>query len=156
MTDNELRKLKRTELLELLLTQEKENEDLRQQIRTLQGQLADRKILLGEAGNIADASLRLNGVFEAAQTAADEYLTSIRHMSERQEARCTCLEAEAQERADRLMQETEARCAAMQAKAQKESQAYWEVLCDRMQQFCDACPGLRELLVDHMKGNTSE
>ena len=37
-------------------------------------------LLLSEAGSIAEAALRLNGVFEAAQAAADQYLDSVRAM----------------------------------------------------------------------------
>ena len=109
MTDNELRKLKRTDLLELLLAQEKENEDLRRQLQEAQARLEERKLALEEAGSIAEASLRLSGVFEAAQTAADQYLESVRRLSEGQEARCARLEEESRQKAERLQQETEER-----------------------------------------------
>ena len=97
MTDNELRKLKRTDLLELLLAQEKENEDLRRQLQEAQARLEERKLALEEAGSIAEASLRLSGVFEAAQTAADQYLENVRRLSEGQEARCARLEEESRQ-----------------------------------------------------------
>ena len=41
-----------------------------------------RRIELEKAGSIAEASLRLNGVFEAAQKAADQYLENLRQLSE--------------------------------------------------------------------------
>ena len=43
MTDKELRRLGRQELLELLLEQREENEALRQQVQDLEIQLADRR-----------------------------------------------------------------------------------------------------------------
>ena len=43
MTDKELRRLGRQELLELLLEQREENEALRQQVQDLEIQLADRQ-----------------------------------------------------------------------------------------------------------------
>lgn len=82
MTDQELKKLRRGDLLELLIAQEKENQRLRSQVEQMEKQLADRAIALEQAGSIAEAALRLNGVFEAAQAAADQYLENIRRLGE--------------------------------------------------------------------------
>lgn len=41
--------------------------------------LREREIRIANAGSIADAALALNGVFEAAQKAAEDYLRSVRH-----------------------------------------------------------------------------
>lgn len=146
MTDQELKKLKRTDLLELLLAQEKENEELRRQLQETRRQLEDRKMVLEEGGSIAEASLRLSGVFEAAQTAADQYLENVRRLSEGQETRCARLEEESREKADRLLRETEEQCAAMLESAKKESQAYWENVSARLEDYYNAHEGLRELL----------
>ena len=81
MTDKELQKLTRTELLELLLVQSKEIDRLNQQLEALQNQVQQRKITLAQAGNIAEAALQLNGIFEAAQAAADQYLESIKNIA---------------------------------------------------------------------------
>ena len=59
MTDEELRKLKRADLLELLVAQGKENEALQEKLRQAEAALWDRQIQLDEAGNIAEAALRL-------------------------------------------------------------------------------------------------
>ena len=82
MTDKELRKLKRTDLLELLIEQSKEVESLKKRIGELEAELADRRLLIYESGSIAEAALKLNGVFEAAEAAAQEYLENIRRISE--------------------------------------------------------------------------
>ena len=82
MTDKELRKLKRTDLLELLIEQSKEVESLKQRIGELEAELADRRLLIYKSGSIAEAALKLNGVFEAAEAAAQEYLENIRRISE--------------------------------------------------------------------------
>lgn len=82
MTDRELRKLSRAELLELLLEETRENEKLRAQVEEMEEQLKDRRILLGQAGSIAEAALRLNGVFEAAEEAAQQYLENVRRLAE--------------------------------------------------------------------------
>lgn len=77
MTDKEVKKLNRAELLEVLLEQSREIERLRAENQELKIQLEDRRIQLASAGSIAEAALRLNGVFEAAQRAADEYLDNV-------------------------------------------------------------------------------
>ena len=76
MKNNDLKKLSRTELLELLIEQASLNEDYKKQIADLQRQLDDRLIIVSDAGSIAEASLKVQGVYEAAQRAADQYLKS--------------------------------------------------------------------------------
>lgn len=133
MTDRELQKLSRRELLQLLLDQAKETEQLRvelaaagehasemektfQRLRerldekdakiremgetydrlrdrlndkdatikelneTLQAEREGRISSLSEMGSIAEAALRLNGIFEAAQRAADLYLEKVQEV----------------------------------------------------------------------------
>ena len=53
MTDKELHKLNRKELLELMLDQSRQLDDLREQLRQAQEQLASRQLLLNKAGSIA-------------------------------------------------------------------------------------------------------
>ena len=80
MTNKELKRLSRAELLELLLEQVEENEALRAEIADLKGQLEDRAIKIENAGSIAEAALRLNGVFEAAEAAAKQYVDSLKEL----------------------------------------------------------------------------
>ena len=164
MTDDQLRKLNRSDLLELLIAQGKEMEALRKQMRQAQEQLTSRRIHLDEAGSIADASLRLNGVFEAAQAAADLYLESIRAQCRENEERCAAMEsdsrerakeliADAQERAGKLERETTAACRRMVDEAEKESREYWLEVSRRLETFYEEHAGLRELLaMDKLKG----
>lgn len=71
MTDKELHKLSRKELLELMLEQSRQLDELREQLRQAQEQLTSRRLLLNKAGSIAEAALQVNRVFEAAQAAAE-------------------------------------------------------------------------------------
>ncbi len=133
MTVKELQKLKRQELLQLLLTQSKEvaglkkeleakdkemiglvesNERLGARVREkddlndrLRGRLEDKNIRimnleaeleawksdrrdeLDKMDSIADAALKLNGVFETVQQAADQYLYNIRQRYEEESQR---------------------------------------------------------------------
>lgn len=81
MTDRELKRLSRMELLGLLIEQMKENERLQERIDTLEKQLEERRIIIDESGSLAEASLRLSGIFEAADKAAREYLYNIKYSS---------------------------------------------------------------------------
>lgn len=74
----ELRKLKRAELLEIMLAQSEEIDRLRKELAQKDAQLADRTIAIKESGSIAEASLKLTKVFEEAQKAADLYLANVR------------------------------------------------------------------------------
>lgn len=126
MKDNDIRKLSRTELLELLIEQTKANEALEKRVeesdRTiaeLKKQLDDRRIVLEEAGSIAEASLRLNDLFKAAQCAADEYLENVRAQYERQMQYASTAEAETALKVQRMQQEAEQKLLEKQAEAQR-------------------------------------
>ncbi len=77
MTDKELKKLSRKDLLSLLVYVSKERDELKQELEEVRRELKERKITAERAGSIAEAALKLNGVFEAAQAAADQYLENI-------------------------------------------------------------------------------
>lgn len=85
MTDKELRKLNRAELLEILLEQTKRVEALQAELELKNKELENRKIMIDRAGSIAEASLRLNEVFEAAQRAADQYLENVMQLNKNSE-----------------------------------------------------------------------
>lgn len=78
MTDKELKKLSKADLLSLLLTQSKEMDRLKEELAETRKQLEDRSILLEKSGSLADASLAIFRVLEDAQKAADLYLENIR------------------------------------------------------------------------------
>ena len=78
MTDKELRKLKRGQLIELLLAESEEIDRLRKQLSETEEKLNAKEIQIADAGSIAEASLKLNHIFEDAQAAADQYLANIK------------------------------------------------------------------------------
>ena len=75
---NPLRKLSKLQLLELLAQQEKELQALRKELAEKNAALEDRRFQIENAGSIAEAALKINEVFEAAQKAADQYLESLK------------------------------------------------------------------------------
>ena len=135
MTEKELRRLSRTDLLELLLAQRRENEQLRCILDQTQAQLADRTIQIDNAGSIAEASLQLSGIFNAAQDSCQYYLDNIKLLSERQNEICQQMEAETKEK-----------CEKMVAEAKAESAACWEEVYQKLQDFCSNHAEVRELL----------
>ena len=81
MTDKELRRLSRSELLEILFVQQKEIEQLQTELEQARRQLDDRQLRLSEAGDLASASVAITNLFEEAQRAADIYLENVKRLS---------------------------------------------------------------------------
>ena len=128
MKQTDLRGLSRGELLELLVQQGEEMERLKERLVECEQQLENKKLAMDEAGSIAEAAIKLNGVFEAAQTASTQYLENIQQLVEEQKERT--------EQANRMLIKVEADCAAMRTetkrqcdkmleKAKRESLSYW-------------------------------
>lgn len=110
MTENEMKKLSRADLLELLLQERKENESLRAEIESLKAQLDDHILKIKKAGSLAEASLQLNGVFEAAENAAHQYLENIYARGERYKKNC-----------EKIMLDMEAKCRDMENRMRAKS-----------------------------------
>lgn len=121
MTDKELRRLSRAELIEILYALQKQNEQLTEQNQQLSEQLEDRQLRMQKAGSIAEAALQLNGVFEAAQAAADQYRFCAREALSAAEQRL----AEAERDADAIVQQAEARAQRLIADANARLDSSW-------------------------------
>ena len=78
MNQKELRRLSRSDLLEMMLSLSKENELLRKDLYQARQQLEDRRLTVESSGSLAEAVLKLNGVMQAAQEACDQYTLNIR------------------------------------------------------------------------------
>ncbi len=135
MKDRELRRLSRTDLLELLLAQRRENEQLRCILDQTQAQLADRTIHMDKAGSIAEASLQLSGIFEAAQDSCQYYMDNIRLLSERQSEVCQQMERETKEKCDRMVME-----------AEMKAQQCWENCSAKIKQLVASFDGLQQAM----------
>lgn len=78
MTDRRLRRLSRKTLLELLMEQTRRTEELQEKLNNARAELEERRITVAQAGTLAEAALRLNGVFAAADRAARQYLDNLK------------------------------------------------------------------------------
>ncbi len=106
--EKELRRLNRRELIEILYEQAKRLDEAEAEARRLREKLEQRESSLTDLGSIAEASLQLNGVFTAAQAAADAYL------------------AAARQQADALLQKAQTESAALTAAAKEQVEALWQ------------------------------
>lgn len=122
MTEKELKKLNRRQLLELLILQTERADRLQEKLDALQLQLEAKITGLSEAGSIAEASLKLSGVFEAAQSAAEGYLENIR-----------CLEDAAKEKAQTILEEAERKC----REREQAADSYWAEKEERIRKQCE-------------------
>ncbi len=80
MTDKQLRKLSRAELLELLLEQSREIDRLQSELAETKDALLERNIKIDSCGSIAEAAAEVNSLFHAAQRAADMYLLNVQRV----------------------------------------------------------------------------
>lgn len=137
MTDKELQRLKRGELLEMLLEQSKENDRLKEEVEELRAQLADRKIEIESAGTIAEASFKLNGVFDAAQAAAQQYLDNLQLLYDREEVNCVKKEEETEAYVKKLLEDTQRECEIKEQQMQDRYTAMKQTVkerCDSMKE----------------------
>lgn len=150
MTDQELKKLNRVQLLELLLDAARENEQLRARQAELERQLQSRTILLEKAGSIAEAALSLNGVFTAAETAAAQYLENIQRLSGEGEAVCQRMEAEARKKAEAICADADA----YSRQVRSEADQYRSQVMEKIESLLQEQDSLRFLLQSYVGGQT--
>jgi len=86
MAANELKKLSRRELLELLIGEMRENDRREAEIARLNGKIEELEtelenihINIENSGSLAEASIKLGGVFTAADEAAKRYTSEIKN-----------------------------------------------------------------------------
>ena len=80
MTDKEFKRLSRSQLIDIIYQLQIKHEELIQENQNLKEALEDKRTHLRQAGNIAEASLAIHNVMQAAQDAASQYLEEIRAM----------------------------------------------------------------------------
>lgn len=82
MTEKDLKKLNRYQLLELLIIQTERADKLQTKLEEAEKQLNEKDLKMTSLGSIAEASLQLGGVFQAAQAAADLYIDAAKKKAE--------------------------------------------------------------------------
>ena len=98
MTEKDMKKLTRYQLLELLIIQSEQVKDLQKKLEEAQKELDTQEIQMAVVGSIAEASMQLGGIFEAAQRTADIYLNTVKE-------RVVLIEEHANREAERIIRE---------------------------------------------------
>ena len=210
MTTSELKKLNRAELLTMLMSLTQRCDDLEEELEEAKKKLEDRSIEVSEAGTLAEAVLKINGVMEAVDRAGMQYLENLKRLSEEgkitvspsslatkaisdqelnrakeqantileeakakaktveEETKRRCIKMvedarrealqetensaktltieEAEEKAKAIENATKLRCVKMVEEAKKESQAYWDEVYSRIEQYNKAAESLRTIV----------
>ena len=128
MTEKELKKLNRYQLLEMILLQTEKIEELEKQLSNSRRLLEKQHIQVSQAGSIAEAALQLSGIFEAAQTAANTYLNNVKIHTQNAdkieaEARLSAnqIEADAHNAADQILAQARAEADSIVANARHQA-----------------------------------
>lgn len=121
MTDKEFKRLRRDELIDIIYALQQSEKALQEENESLRRRLSEREIKINNSGSIAEAALALNGVFEAAQSAADQYLEQVRQNNDKYQAEVRAQAAaileQAQTECDEMRRQAEADCERIRAKA---------------------------------------
>ena len=104
MTDKEVKRLSRPQLIEIIYQLQIREEELADKNRRLEEELRSKRIRMENAGNIAEAALELNDVFRSAQNAAAQYLSEIQIVRETAEKERQQIILAAQEEARQIIQ----------------------------------------------------
>ena len=86
MTDKEFKRLSRPQLIDVIYQYQLQVDKLTEENQELERKLADKRLRLGRAGNIAEAALEINDCFRSAQNAAEQYLDEIKEIREETKA----------------------------------------------------------------------
>lgn len=78
MTDKEFKRLNRSQLIEIIYQLQVKQEELAADNEKLSQALADKRLRISKAGNIAEAALEIHNVMQAAQEAAEHYKEEMR------------------------------------------------------------------------------
>ena len=104
MTDKEFKRLTRAQLIDVIYQLQLQIDGLTDKNRELERELADKRLRLSNAGNIADAALEINDCFRSAQNAAEQYLNEIKAIREETEAERQKILSQAQTEAERIVE----------------------------------------------------
>lgn len=149
MTENELKKLSRIELLEILAEVTERNEALKIENDGLKACLEAREIPIKNAGSIAEASLELSNVFAEAQKAADIYLENIRRQEEESKQRTEAIIRSMEENCRLAEDKVKETCNALRAATENEC-------AEKLRATEENCAALEQALKERYKARFAE
>lgn len=138
MTEKELHKLRREDLLDMLIHQSEDYARLNEELEKAKEELAKRALAMENAGTLADAAFQLNGVYHAADEACSQYVESMRQMHEQQlkiQEECLRQKVESEEYCRRMEETTREQCRLMLETARAEADRYWEEMSAKIMEL---------------------
>ena len=112
MTEKDMKKLNRYQLLEMLIMQTTRADELQKQVEALQQKLDDREISMTAVGSIAEATVQISGIMATAQNTADLYLEAV-------QKRVKEIEIEAVEKAEQIVADAKKEAKRIVSRAKK-------------------------------------
>lgn len=113
MTDKEFKRLSRSQLIEIIYQLQLQLDELTEHNQLLEDALADKRLRISNAGNLAEAALEINDCFSSAQNAAEQYLNEIKE-----------IRAETEAERQRILSQAFEEASAIAAKAKKVEDDY--------------------------------
>lgn len=121
MTDKEFKRLSRSQLIEIIYQLQLKQEELTADNEKLSKALADKRLRVSKAGNIAEAALEIHNVMQAAQDAAEHYLEEIQIRVDNEYQQIL---KEAKEKAANIIEKAHEEADEIVAQAKKENPDY--------------------------------
>ena len=159
MTEGDLKKLNRAELLAMLISITQRCDKLEAELQDAYERLDGRDIEVSRAGTLAEAALKINKIFEAADQAGAQYLANLQRMypgdgsvppevlmAASQDSGAT--EKEVRAKCQAIEAETKRRCVEMVESAKRDSQAYWDEVYSRIKKYNDTVEAMKKALAE--------
>ena len=132
MTDKEFKRLSRSQLIDIIYQLQLKQEELTADNEKLSKALADKRLRVSKVGNIAEASLEIHNVMQAAQDAAAHFMDEI--------------QLRADHEYQRILKEAESEAAAIIQKAQAEAA---EIITQAKRENRDDAPAVEDILMEY-------
>lgn len=139
---NDSLNLSKNEMMMVMHDQEQEIERLKAKVSELQATIDNYEIKVEEAGTLAEASVQINNLFEAAQATVETYIENMKKRAEKSEE----ILADVQKQADGIISEAEAVAQKRLAAADAEIDEKWAVIESRLLVMYESHKGLKELV----------
>lgn len=157
MTDKEFKRLKRSQLIEIIYELQLEQKNLQeekdameqrflQEKEVLQEQLDDRQSKIENAGSIAEAACALNDIFEVAQKTAEQYLSEIKETNLQSEQKSQETLSQAQKEAERLVACAKKESEEIRRQTEEEIRDQWEEFQKKVTEVLKADSRLEKFL----------
>ena len=139
---NESMNLSKNEMMMVMHDQEQEIEKLRAEVAELQAKLDGYEIKVSESGSLAEASVKISGLFEAAQATVSTYVENMK----KRDARSEEILADVEKQAEQIISEAEEAACKRLAAADVEIDEKWAVIESRLLVMYESHKGLKELV----------